>query len=267
MTLRRLLIRPGAIGDVILALPALEAARADETEVWAPSRSVPLIRFGARVRSIASTGLERLGLGDDSALDLLRGFDSIWSWYGSNRDDFRRAVAGLSFRFFPALPPKDSRVHAADFFLQQVGGTPPAVPRIPCAAAPENFTAIHPFSGGAHKNWPLERFRELANHLSGPLRWFVGGEQSLAGAEHIEDLFELASILARSRVTVGNDSGITHLAAAAGAPVVALFGPTDPALWAPRGERVVVVKRDTMEAIEVDDVLEAVYAASRSICS
>ena len=36
---------------------------------------------------------------------------------------------------------------------------------------------------------------------------------------------------------VGNDSGITHLAAALGAPVIALYGPTDPAVWGPRGKK------------------------------
>jgi ADP-heptose:LPS heptosyltransferase len=37
---------------------------------------------------------------------------------------------------------------------------------------------------------------------------------------------------------IGNDTGITHLAAAIGAPTVALFGPTDPAVWGPRGRKV-----------------------------
>ncbi len=41
---------------------------------------------------------------------------------------------------------------------------------------------------------------------------------------------------------MGNDSGVTHLAAAAGAPTLALFGPTDPATWAPLGPRVEVAR-------------------------
>ena len=60
--LRRLLIRPGAIGDVILSLPALEAARADYTEVWAPRPVLPLIRFADRTRAIADTGLDLVGV-------------------------------------------------------------------------------------------------------------------------------------------------------------------------------------------------------------
>src|SRR5690242_457636 len=96
--LKRLLIRPGAIGDVIVSLPALEHLRADYTEVWTSSRTVPLIRFADRVRSIASTGLDLVAITDDSrAFDALAEFDDIVSWYGTNRPEFREAVAQLPF--------------------------------------------------------------------------------------------------------------------------------------------------------------------------
>ena len=79
--MRRLLIRPGAIGDCILSLPALECLKAEYTEVWAPSPVVPLIRFADRVRSIASTGLDLVGLpGIEPPVEViesLRSFDSI----------------------------------------------------------------------------------------------------------------------------------------------------------------------------------------------
>ncbi len=78
----------------------------------------------------------------------------------------------------------------------------------------------------------------------------------------MEDLYHLASWLARARIYIGNDSGITHLAAAAGAPVVALFGPTDPSVWAPRGDRVRIVATqrpgEPMERIALQRVTEAV---------
>ncbi len=48
-----------------------------------------------------------------------------------------------------------------------------------------------------------------------------------------------------------------HLAAAVGTPVVALFGPTDPAVWSPRGDRIAVIRRMPMEEITVDDVIAA----------
>jgi len=63
----------------------------------------------------------------------------------------------------------------------------------------------------------------------------------------------VAGLLRRAALYVGNDSGITHMAAAVGVPVVALFGPTDPARWAPQGGRVEVLAQETSP----QEVLEA----------
>ncbi len=263
--MRRLLIRPGGIGDCILSLPALEFLKAEYTEVWVREDAAPLIRFADTARSIASTGIDLLGLaGIDPApglLDRLRSFDSIVSWYGSNREEFRAAVGnlGLPFQFFPALPEPGGSVHAVDFFLKQVGGEGRAVPRIDCPRLTAgDFAAIHPFSGGPRKNWPLERFQELAGRLGIPVRWCAGPEEPLEDAMRIENLYELAGWLRSARAYIGNDSGITHLAAAAGARVVAIFGPTDPAVWAPRGDRVRVVAGH-LDEINVDHVIDAVH--------
>jgi ADP-heptose:LPS heptosyltransferase len=66
----------------------------------------------------------------------------------------------------------------------------------------------------------------------------------------------LGAVLAHAGLYVGNDSGVSHLAAAWGAPVLALFGPTDPAQWAPVGPRVKVLraKDEKMESLERQDV-------------
>jgi ADP-heptose:LPS heptosyltransferase len=102
----------------------------------------------------------------------------------------------------------------------------------------------------------LNRFRELAARLAIPVRWCAGPEEVLDGAVRYENLYELAGWLASARVFIGNDSGITHLAAAVGTPVVAIFGPSDPAVWAPRGARVSVVS-GRLEEISVDAVLDS----------
>jgi heptosyltransferase-3 len=247
--MRRLAIRPGGIGDFILSLPALESLRTDYLEIWAAGPNVPLVRFADRVRSIASTGLDLLGVTEPPArlLEELRGFDSIVSWYGANRPEFRELAESLAlpFTFFQALPRADASVHAADFYLEQVGGGENAVPHINCGVERENFAVIHPFSGSPRKNWPLEKFRALARGLERtmPVRWCGGQDDPpLEGAVHLDDLYELACWLARARLYIGNDSGITHLAAAVGTPVLALFGPTDPAVWGPRGRNVRIAK-------------------------
>ena len=243
--MRRLVIRPGGIGDFILSLPALECLKPEYLEVWTTRRTVPLVRFADRVRAIDSTGIELTGVAEPPPA-ALGDFDEIVSWYGANRPEFRDAVAHLPFRFFPALPPADSATHAADFYLEHARAIAPCmsdgIPRIACSgAARENFAVIHPFSGSPRKNWPLEKFRALAAGLerSMPVQWCAGADDPpLPEAVRIDDLYELACWLARARLYVGNDSGITHLAAAAGTPVLAIFGPTDPAVWAPRGPNV-----------------------------
>jgi heptosyltransferase-3 len=229
---RRLLIRPGAIGDCILSLPALEAAHSDYTEVWAPRPVLPLMRFANRARAIIDTGLELVGVLDGARVAELESFDSIYSWYGAGRPEFREAVRQLPFTFFPALPPP--------------GGTPRiAVPH----AAIEDFAVIHPFSGSLRKNWPLDSYRALASRLDMPVRWCAGPEEPLDGAVRIDDLYQLACWLATARVYIGNDSGITHLAAATGVPVVAIYLTTDPNVWAPRGPRVAVLQNPSIEAV------------------
>ncbi len=252
--MRRPVIRPGAIGDVIVSLPAIESLRTDFFEVWTPSRTVPLIRFANRVRSIASTGLDLLGVTEpsDFLIQELRSFDSIVSWYGANRPEFRDTVAQLElpFTFLPALPPAGASTHATDFYCDQIAAIAQhrsdGVPRIELSrpVSPENFAVIHPFSGSANKNWPLAKFRALAARLERvmPVRWCAGNEDPpLTEAVRIDDLYELAEWLAKARLFIGNDCGVSHLAAAVGTPVLAIFGPTDPAVWAPRGNHVRVV--------------------------
>ncbi len=250
---RRLLIRPGAIGDFLLSLPALECLRSGYTEVWTAAANVPLARFADRARAISSTGLDLLGIEtppNPRLFQELIGFDSIFSWYGANRPEFQELVRslGLPFRFFPALP-KDVPIHAVDFYLAQARTAGPCdsdgIPRLPCPGARENFAVIHPFSSSRRKDWPLEHFRRLAEGLQRrmPVYWCRGPEDPpLAGAVEWENLYDLACWLARASLYIGNDSGITHLAAAVGTPVLALFGPTDPAVWGPRGPNVRIAR-------------------------
>jgi len=118
--------------------------------------------------------------------------------------------------------------------------------------------AIHPGSGSRRKCWPVARFAHLIHALDRPDRFFLLIEGP-ADRDLVERLLEycaerdqahtsprlarlanaplphLAAVLARCHLFIGNDSGVTHLAASVGAPVVALFIATDPARWGPRG--------------------------------
>ena len=140
---------------------------------------------------------------------------------------------------------------------------------------PAGFLAIHPGSGSAVKNWPATGWLELVDRLRPPEPWLVvcGPADARAAAPLrmradvvvAEDLAVrvLGAVLARAGVFVGNDSGVSHLAAAWDAPTVALFGPTDARTWAPEGARVRTVQSRSgdMAGIGVGEVIDAVTAA------
>ena len=120
--------------------------------------------------------------------------------------------------------------------------------------------AIHPGSGSPRKNWALENWADLGRWLNarspGLRLLLIGGEadgaqlDTLIAAWRDADVLiardlalpHLAAVLARCRLFLGHDSGISHLAAAAGTPCVVLFGPTDPAVWAPANASVQIIR-------------------------
>ncbi len=125
----------------------------------------------------------------------------------------------------------------------------------------ETLVAVHPGSGGERKNWPADRWRALGLALLArperPRLLLVGGEadaKTVAGLRAAwgetggvlvaQDLPlpALGALLARCGRFLGHDSGISHLAAAVGAPCTLLFGPTDPDLWAPPYPAVEIVR-------------------------
>lgn len=141
--------------------------------------------------------------------------------------------------------------------------------------------ALHPGSGSERKNWPLDSWLALTGLLRSfqpqPRLLLIGGE---ADADRIAALSRerrdepfllaqnmplphLAALLERCALFVGHDSGISHIAAAVGAPCVLLFGPTDPEIWAPRNDRVRVLQAagDAMENLGPDTVAAAICDA------
>jgi ADP-heptose:LPS heptosyltransferase len=110
--------------------------------------------------------------------------------------------------------------------------------------------ALHPGSGSRKKNWPFDRFLAIADHLRShriPVLWIRGPAEELFDYPSGDftatnlPLPVLAALLSQCRACVGNDSGVTHLAAAVGCPTVAIFGPSDPVVWGPRGRNVIIV--------------------------
>ena len=140
------------------------------------------------------------------------------------------------------------------------------------------YAVIHPGSGGRAKCWPLGRFIELARRLQadgrravfalGPAeveRWAPTELRAIADDFAVltcPPLATLAGAAAGASAYVGNDSGVSHLAAAVGCPTVAIFGPTRPEHFAPIGPAVRVLAAVSMADVSVAHALRAVGEAA-----
>jgi len=186
----------------------------------------------------------------------------------------KRAGAGRVISI-PPFPPQALRVHVSDYLVESLGRegiegenacAPLQLPQETLTAAQSFFAgwgakegarilAIHPGSGSPAKNWPAENFAAVADWAAKRIRILLVTGPAEDGAEKVKKamkkanpltaenlpLIGLAGILKKCRVYLGNDSGITHLAASLGLPAIALFGPTDPEVWGPRGAGVRII--------------------------
>lgn len=128
------------------------------------------------------------------------------------------------------------------------------------------FTALHPGSGSPRKNWPLEKWRALAGEIKDSLL-IIGGEADTASLDSLAPhatliardlpLPTLAALLKRCTRYFGHDTGISHLAAAVGAKCTLLFGPTDPAVWAPQGPHVKILHTPDLATMSLESFLGA----------
>jgi ADP-heptose:LPS heptosyltransferase len=139
---------------------------------------------------------------------------------------------------------------------------------------PVGFLALHPGSGSRTKNWPFDRFAEAARRLVGGRPWLLvlgPAEEDIAPPPDAVSarglaLRTLGAVLARAGLFLGNDSGVSHLAAAAGTRTLVLFGPTDPAQWSPVGRCVLALRPATRDLadLEVDEVVAAAAFSSKA---
>jgi len=145
--------------------------------------------------------------------------------------------------------------------------------------------AIHPGSGSARKNWPAGNWVSLAQWLVESLPpcrlLLIGGEADDAPISAVRaalarervtlaqnlPLPVLAAVFERCRLFIGHDSGISHLAASVGTPCVLLFGPTDPAVWAPAnpGVKVIPAPEGDLARLTVGEVRDVVGGSLEEI--
>lgn len=165
----------------------------------------------------------------------------------------------------PRIFPNEADREAASHFLRNTGREP--------------IVAVHPGSGSEKKNWPPEKFASLCRWLVDELDaqlLVVQGEADEQATARLRDLVgprqitvagglklvELAALLERCVLFLGNDSGITHLAAAVRTPTVAVFGPISQSAWEPRGEHVCVVRFGEHDIAQARQAIERFWGKS-----
>jgi len=233
----------------------------------------------------------------------LEGYERIFIFSAQGKNAFIENIqhchpGAFHLRTFPS-----AQQHVIDFQLAQLAQagfvTASSVPQLrvsdhdlnraghyqlshACDAAAGLLIAVHAGSGGRHKCWPLESFVAVLHWLhgethagylivQGPAEEKTAGElqEGLAGLPHTIvanlDLPLVAALLSRCALCIGNDSGMTHVAAALGVPTVAVFGPTDPAVWGPRGASVSIVRQLDAEGQWRWPEPEAVFESARML--
>jgi heptosyltransferase-2 len=312
-----LAIRPGALGDALLALPALAWLRRARpgTHVLFVTREdvLPLARAAGLAAETSAHGLPVWGAlythdeaGLAQARALVAGYQDGIAWMRDAEGVVEQNLRGLGLEravVAQGRPDEGEQVHTALLLARGLSGLgiePPGdvatlLEAMPVLVVPPGeaeraaavwhamglaeasgpVVALHAGSGGTGKRWPAESFGRVAEGILdvGGLPLLIEGPQDAevtgavrtamgarAGEERVArglSVGALTALLGWCDGYIGNDSGATHLAGLAGTPTVALFGPSDPAQWAPLGRHVRTLRAATelIEDIGLEKVL------------
>jgi len=270
------ILHPGALGDLVSIFPLIrQLRRRFQRMALLAQGSLGRLAVAEELvdswYSIESAWTASLFTGKPSAVarSILSSFASILAFSSSEalatclRDIFGRNAYCLSAR-----PPPDQRIHVADYvkthFLSWGLMAEGEEHRMETPDDPENSSVrpeiigarvvmLHPGAGSLRKRWPLEGYLKVAELLqdAGKIPQFIIGPAEEDVLIPIlkttfpfhcpENSIELLSLLRSASAYIGNDSGVSHLAAWVGVPAVVIFGPSDPLRWAPRGRSVRIV--------------------------
>jgi hypothetical protein len=277
------LLHTGALGDFVLALHVVAAARrrfpAARTEAivrcplaaWAVAHHLLDVAHDAD-RTLPGWLYSDVRPGQrDTLTQILESSDLVLSFLGGG-DEVRGRLQATSRGQVVCLPPQPSGDtlrtgrHIVSQWCQQIASMgwtlqpadQPLVPALPEADCRYDLI-VHPGSGGTAKCCPLvvlQQAVQACRRRGLTVAWMIGPvEQDRYGSQLAESLEPLAPVicedvspaadtLRRARVFVGNDAGMAHVAAACGLQTITLFGPTDPRIWRPVGPAVTVIHAD-----------------------
>jgi ADP-heptose:LPS heptosyltransferase len=271
-----LIIHQGALGDVVLTFPAIIALRQKfnhvdilcQSQVGKLAAHLGLVEKGYPLESayFATLFADQM---DNKIRDLLGTYARILVFsFSSGLENTINQKTDCPCLRIPPRPPAREKTHVAEFIIQtlETGGLIEAADSNDvvsswhrteiCGAGRPIATSkiiIHPGSGSIRKRWPLTNFLDLADRLEkqGLQPMFVCGpaEPDLIAeirnrdrqVHTFSELKDLVDGLESTSAYIGNDSGVSHLAAFLGIPAVVIFGPADPVRWKPLGPRVQIV--------------------------
>jgi ADP-heptose:LPS heptosyltransferase len=281
ITGRVLILFPGALGDFICFLPVLECfTRVESIDVLAREEFSGVAPPYANVKSLERCEIRSLfvprGGRDKKVRRFFECYDCTYSWMGNGDLTFRQELQTATrgkVRLFQ-FRSTTSEMHQVDYYLSCLqDGTAMSVPHV--VQRPDssqwaesywaenslNFKpvlAIAPGSGAREKNWPVESFEAIARWwreklggqviiILGPVEEERGGYDCFCCETLVirgMTLARLSAMLARCSLYLGNDSGLSHLAAALGLPTAAIFGPSNVVQWTPRGKDVLILRQN-----------------------
>jgi ADP-heptose:LPS heptosyltransferase len=308
-----LIVHQGALGDLVCIFPVIAALRRHfrpvgilcQEHIGRLTAAEGLVEAWFPIEAAWTASLFTGNAGPE-ARRLLAPYSHFLVFSRSEPLAFSLQRIGTRVCRIPPRPPADQRIHVTEHALEHVQGCsflPEPGRTLPetasSAASPveksrSKTVLIHPGAGSPRKRWPLSGFRDVAVQLE-VLR--LGAEFVIGPAE--QDLLpeltrceatvhrpvgslELLALLRSTAAYIGNDSGVSHLAAWAGIASVVIFGPTDPVRWRPRGDSVEIVQppidcrpcfetatenctaADCLARITPGDVMEAFH---RLVCS
>ena len=285
-----LAVHPGALGDVLLAIPALRALRAGSGVVGLAAQRHIAALVTALGEADAAHDFETLRLDalftDDGRAELPAA-DRVVCWFGARDAEFTRRLRALAPAAIVAASVGTGLIW--EHLLRTAGGSDgdrrgtadvaPALVAAGRAALREagwdgarRIVVVQPGAGGVHKRWPADGFAAALSELRDVALVLHDGPADAAAVDELAArvpgalrlrtpaLPTLAGVLRLAALYVGNDSGVSHLAATVGAPAVVLFAPANLAWrpWAAQPEVLTV----TLTRVEPGDVA-AVRAAIR----
>jgi ADP-heptose:LPS heptosyltransferase len=284
MQRKLLVIHQGAIGDIVSLFPAIIKLKKIFNQIDAIcNKSIGELVCSLKLTSktypvefafFSSLFSDKV---DPAAEKIIRSYDEILLF--SYSDQIEKAISGIIKKRIYRIPPRPEaslRVHVLDYILKLLAeyklidnDNPPdkeyydyLIKEIGNTKVQGNGLKllIHPGSGSTKKNWPVSNFINVYKNLEskgisseiiiGPAEYdlFENFKTSLPSNIIIhrpKKLLELVPLLKQSSGFIGNDSGISHLAAFMGIPVTVIFGPSDPKRWKPFGRFVEVIRSQT----------------------